>query len=257
MRSKKTKRRRAVSRPPAGEATGGEATPTPGGFEDGSLPSVGAPERRFELEDLLLAGFVVLLDRFLGRNFDGFLTSPLVLAGALLGVALCVFSRGPEDTSQQEMELRRAVLGIPAALILLGLVLDPGAPGRLRNAIVAFLVLTILVNGILAFLRKTFDRLPSLDRATRRVLVAPAQLLGVALFERQLRPDLLQSALLADKPGTGRLVVLGLATLLLYWSAVVGPRILAAGSKSPVVWGPRFLLYFATVAMVVWRGGQW
>lgn len=246
-----------VSRPPTAGASGNTPEAPAGGLEDASLPSVGAPDRRFELEDLLLAGFVLLLDRFLGRSFDGFLASPLVLAGALLGVAVCVFSRGPEDTSRQEMELRRAVLGIPAALILLGLVLDPGAPGRLRDAIVAFLVLTALVNGILAFLRKTFDRLPLLNRSSRRVLVAPAQLLGIALFERQLRPDLLQSALLADKPGAGRLVVLGLATVLLYWSAVVGPRILAAGSKSPVVWGPRFLLYFVTVAMVVWRGGQW
>jgi hypothetical protein len=52
-------------------------------------------------------------------------------------------------------------------------------------------------------------------------------------------------------------VLLCLATLLLYWSAVVGPRILAGGSKSPLVWGPRFLVYLASVAAVVWREGQW
>jgi hypothetical protein len=211
---------------------------------------------RLEIEDLVLVGWVLSLEfltRWLGADWW---QSAWIWVPALLALALCLFSLGPDDTSVEETELRRAVLGIPAAILLLGVVVRPGDSHWGRTVLI-FLALTVGVNLILAFLKNFRRRLPRMERTPRRILVAPAELAGVALFESQIRPDLLNTAFVAAKPSGGRLTFLVLATLLLYWSAVVGPRILAGGTKSPLVWGPRCLLYLASVVFTVHRAGGW
>jgi hypothetical protein len=222
---------------------------SPGGF-------LGGGDRRFEIEDVALVAWVLGLGWIAERLGAGWWQSPWIWAPTVFCLGICLFSLGPEDTTPEETELRRAVLGIPAALLLLSWVLRPGEMGWGRGVAI-FLGLTVGVNSILAILRNARRALPTLGRTARRLLVAPAELVGIALFEGQVRPDLLDSAFLRDKPSAGRLVVLILATGLLYWSAVVGPRILAGGSKSPLLWGPRFALYLASVLFAVQRPGNW
>ena len=222
---------------------------SPGGF-------LGGGARRFEIEDVALVAWVLGLGWLAETLGADWWKSPWLWAPTVFCLGICLFSLGPDDTTPEETELRRAVLGIPAALLLLSWVLRPGEM-PLGRAILVFLGLTLAVNVILSILRKARRGLPTLGRTPRRLLVAPSELVGVALFEGQVRPDLLDSAFLQDKPTAGRVVVLILATGLLYWSAVVGPRILAGGSKSPLLWGPRFALYLATVLFAVQRAGRW
>lgn len=213
------------------------------------------PPFRLEIEDLVLVAWVLSLE-FLTRSVgaDWWLSAGIWIP-ALAALGVCVFTLGPDDTTELETELRRAVLGMPAALVLLGVVVRPGE-ARWGRTLLVFLGLTALVNGVLAVLKNYRSRLPRLARTPRRLLVAPAELAGVALFEAQIRPDLLNSAFVASRPTGGRIVVLLLATILLYWSAVVGPRILAGGSKHPLVWGPRCALYLVSVGLAAHRAGS-
>jgi hypothetical protein len=207
---------------------------------------VGGP--RWEIEDLLVVGATLVLGE-LARRFgtEGWF-QPWVWGPILAGVGLCVFTLGPDDTDEVETELRRAVLGIPAALLLLALLLEPGAFDFWRG-VWFFLLLTLAVNLALAVLRRGRTKLPRMARTPRRFLVAPAQVAGVALFEAWVRPGFLDSAFAAGKPAGGRLILLLLASGLLYWSAIVGPRILAGGSRHPGTWLPRYLVYLAAVAV--------
>jgi hypothetical protein len=210
---------------------------------------------RWEIEDLLVVAAALALGELARRSgTDGWL-QPWVWGPVLGGVALCVFTLGPDDADEVETELRRAVLGIPAALLLLALLLEPGAFDFWRG-LWFFLLLTVAVNLVLAVLRRGRAKLPRMPRTPRRFLVAPAQVAGVALFEAWVRPGFLDSAFVAGKPAAGRLVLLLLASLLLYWSAIIGPRILAGGSRHPATWLPRYLVYLAATAVAL-RDGGW
>lgn len=165
--------------------------------------------RRFEIEDAALVAWVLGLGWIAETLGADWWKSPWIWAPTVFCLGIGLFSLGPDDTTPEETELRRAVLGIPAALLLLSWALRPGEM-PLGRAILIFLGLTAAVNAILSILRKAWRGLPTLGRTPRRLLVAPSELVGVALFEGQVRPDLLDGAVL----GAARRKLVGLAARL-------------------------------------------
>jgi hypothetical protein len=216
---------------------------------DAAVPTAAAQQRRpfFEIEDIVVMGWALALSTAARSLIEGpglaRLFSPGPIALAVIGLAVCIVTRGPDDTSGLELEFRRAVLGIPGTLLVLVWMRGRETPFGCAGLIVAACALALFNTAVLKALHKNIERLPTLGRPLRRLLVTPAALLGIALFESQIQSNLLKSWLAQHLNPSWHLAAIGLVALLLYWSAVIGPRVLAGGPKDPRIWGPRFLCY--------------
>ena len=237
-----------------------EPLPRPAGAGAGSRPASDGPHgdretgggrRRsrlvaaFELEDVLLALWLLALGLWLGPRFTadrlfppGGQVSWLVWA-ALAAFAVVFFTRGPDDADLDRALIRRMFVVGPLVFV--------------------FSLFALLANGILTLVRRrrggsepaTGWPGPPLAPGLRRTLALPLAILGEGLFRAMAASEmerwgvgtLTASGFVLERPSFAAFAVASLVAG--YGLLVMGPRVVAGAALDWQVWIPRFLLYLA------------
>jgi hypothetical protein len=205
----------------------------------------------FELEDVLLAAWLLVLGHWLGPwlGADRVLPPagpPSALAwGALAAFAVVFFTRGPDDADLDRALIRRLFSVGPLIFLL--------SP------------LALLVNGIRGLARRARSERrggappepatgwpgPPLPVGVRRTLALPYEIVGEGLFRRMAGSELehwgagtfTAEGFVLERPV---FALFALATLVVgYGLLVMGPRVVAGAALDWKIWVPRFLLYLA------------
>jgi len=220
-------------------------------------------------EDLALAGWnlvAVPVGAALGGSWSSSDGAPLIgilEVAAIVGAIAALATRTPDAPPLRTESFRAWILAGPliGAVTLLG----DSASDRLGLAVGGILGPAAFIAIVAAFVLA--DRLPVLDEARRRLLVAPFVFIAAGFFT-EFAASLLEGVDVGEIAGTvlgsgstpEMATIAGFLTLALiagaaafYAMLVVAPRELAAPERRPAVWAVRFVLFL--VSALVGAGG--
>lgn len=183
----------------------------------------------FEIEDLILAVWIIGLERMLAASpfspSRWLLTGEPPLGLAVIAVLLLflIFTRGPDDTTADAAIMRRILVTGPFFFFLS-----------------LYVVVADLVRHANRWGNKGTFPGPMVSRAWRRTAAVPIALAGDAIFMNQ--KGMVDFA--AGDPATNVILAVGDAAIFLF--CVAGPRIVAGATTSPWPWLFRFGLFVAS-----------
>jgi len=212
------------------------------------------------LEDLLLAGWLILVDPLLAAATSGSATEPGPLDGllgliGLAGLAICIGARSAAGVASGLTAGREITWTVGPLFGAFALVLDQTATNLGLGDAGPLLIPVLIVLAVAARLR-----LPALDWPTRRALVTPFILVSAGSFGTFLAGlrdafDLraLLGGLAGGEQGIGfGLFVVGillLGVLVFYVMLVYAPRQVAEKEGSGRTWTVRYLMFVASLTI--------
>lgn len=246
-----------------------------GAFAGDEGPGPAGPRRRFELEDVALAAWVLVVEQVVARllgsdparwlvRTDGSAMSGHAVAETALGLALA-----SSPTAMLQWLRSIGPLSWVAWLTLAGLVLVLLTRGKEDTTVDEGLARRILLTGPLYYVLAlavamiaTVRNLPMDETGQRRypgfttppwlrrAAVVPAALLGQGAF----RAHVGEFMNLGAETGAVQIVLEVVLLLAGFTLCVAGPRIAAGASRRPMAWVPRFLLFAGGVVLARFAG---